>query len=117
RPFEQGIGRRPTLVNNAETLAHLALIARHGPAWFRSLGDPEEPGTQLLTVDGTVVEVPTGQPLRSVVDLRGKQAVLVGGYFGSWLSAAQARDVALTPRDLHAFGGALGAGIVLSLPA
>jgi NADH:ubiquinone oxidoreductase subunit F (NADH-binding) len=116
RPFESGIGRRPTLVNNAETLAHLALIARHGPDWFRSVGDPEEPGTQLLTVDGVVTEVPTGQLLRDVVDLHGRQAVLVGGYFGTWLSAAQAREVRLTHRDLRAAGGALGAGIVLTLP-
>ncbi|MCU1601410.1 MAG: dehydrogenase [Frankiales bacterium] len=116
RPFEQGIGKRPTLVNNAETLAQLALIARRGPAWFREVGDREEPGTQLLTVDGTVVEVPTGSALKDVADLRDKQAVLVGGYFGTWLSAAQAREVALTHRDLRAAGGALGAGIVLTLP-
>lgn len=117
RPFEQGISKRPTLVNNAETLAHLALIARHGPAWFRSLGDAEEPGTLLLTVDGTVTEVASGRRLKDVVDLRGKQAVLVGGYFGTWLSGAQAHEVSLTHRDLRAAGGALGAGIVLSLPS
>jgi NADH:ubiquinone oxidoreductase subunit F (NADH-binding) len=116
RPFEQGISRRPTLVNNAETLAQLALIARHGPDWFRALGDPEEPGTLLLTVDGTVTEVPSGRRLKDVVDLRGKQAVLVGGYFGTWLSTAQAHEVSLTHRDLRAAGGALGAGIVLTLP-
>ena len=117
RPFEQGIAKRPTLVNNAETLAHLALIARHGPAWFREVGDPEEPGTLLLTVDGAVVEVPSGRPLRQVTDLGGKQAVLVGGYFGTWISVAQAHEVTLTHRDLRAAGGALGAGIVLTLPA
>lgn len=116
RPFESGISRRPTLVNNAETLAQLALIARHGPTWFRSVGDVEEPGTQLLTVDGRVVEVPTGSLLRDVADLRDRQAVLVGGYFGTWLSAAQAHDVRLTHRDLRAAGGALGAGIVVTLP-
>jgi NADH:ubiquinone oxidoreductase subunit F (NADH-binding) len=123
RPFEQGIRKRPTLVNNAETLAHLALIARRGPEWFRELGDVEEPGTQLLTVSGPevreVVEVETGASVTALLAGAGlamAQAVVVGGYFGTWLPMSQARDLTLTHRDLRAAGGALGAGIVIALP-
>ena len=51
-PFEQGVRRRPTLVSNAETLAHVALIARHGSEWFRQLGTPAQPGSALVTLSG-----------------------------------------------------------------
>jgi NADH:ubiquinone oxidoreductase subunit F (NADH-binding) len=126
RPFEVGVGGRPTLVNNVETLAHLATIARFGPGWFRSVGDPDEPGTILVTVrrgpsDGTVAEVPTGATIGEVllaanVDVSETQAVLVGGYFGTWLPADLAIQLPLSHRALQAAGGSLGAGILAPLP-
>jgi len=127
RPYERGVNGRSTLVQNAETLAHLALIARHGDQWFRSVGTPTAPGSLLVTVAGAVqrpgvYELAFGAPLRAAFDAAGGlsepvQAVLVGGYFGAWLPAETALRVRLTPADLIAAGAALGAGVLLALPA
>ena len=89
--FERGVVGRPTLVHNVETLAHLALIARFGAAWFRAAGTAAEPGSMLCTLhqaDGRrdVVETELGTPLHSLLTLDGHiQAVLSGGYHGAWL--------------------------------
>lgn len=117
-PFERGLGGAPTLVQNAETLAHLALIARFGEGWFRSLGTETEPGTALVTVSGAVTrpgvyEIELGTPLSEMLAEAGGtrepvSSFLVGGYFGAWT-----RDEHL---QLTAANG-LGAGVVIALPA
>jgi NADH:ubiquinone oxidoreductase subunit F (NADH-binding) len=121
RPFERGVDGRPTLVQNVETLANLALVARYGARWFREAGTDAEPGSVLVTVTGTVnrpgvVEVELGLPLHAVVERCGglsapAQAVLVGGYFGSWLGAS-ALDLPLSRSSVS-----LGARALVVLPA
>ncbi|MGJ6124035.1 NADH-ubiquinone oxidoreductase-F iron-sulfur binding region domain-containing protein [Mycolicibacterium sp. Y3] len=117
-----GVRRRPTLVNNVETLAHIGLIARYGPAWFRAVGDHQEPGTMLVTLSGSlaqpgVVEVPTGSRLTDLLttsgrtDLRMVRAVLVGGYHGSWIPVG-ALTAQLSRAGLAALGATPGAGVV-----
>jgi NADH:ubiquinone oxidoreductase subunit F (NADH-binding) len=54
RPFERGVRGQPTLVDNVETLAHIALIARYGAGWYRTAGSPHAAGTMLVTLAGAV---------------------------------------------------------------
>lgn len=122
RVGQRGVDGRPTLVLNVETLAHLALIARYGPAWFREAGTPDEPGTMLCTLhqaDGScgVAEAALGTPLASLLDLGGASAVLVGGYHGAWLPAVQAAGLTLSNAALRPLGAAVGAGVLAALPA
>ena len=127
RPFERGVRGRPTLVSNVETLANVALISRYGADWFRSLGVSSAPGSALVTISGAVrrpgvYEIALGMPLRDVLALAGGmdaalQAVLAGGYFGSWLPAGTALNAAASAAGLRAAGASLGAGVLLVLPA
>ena len=126
RPFERGVDGRPTLVDNVETLAHFAQIARFGPNWFRELGTEREPGTALATLTGavdtrSVFEVPIGTRIADLLRAGGTPegvgAVLVGGYFGSWLSPVQAAQARLSDESLRPLGGGLGCGAVVVLPA
>ena len=127
RPFERGVRGRPTLVDNVETLAHLALAVRHGADWFRTAGTPDAPGTTLVTLGGSVVapgvyEVGlglSGADLLAVAGGPGEPlgAVLAGGYFGAWVRADRFAAAPITPHGLQSAGAAVGAGIFLALPA
>jgi NADH:ubiquinone oxidoreductase subunit F (NADH-binding) len=123
RASQRGVADRPTLVQNVETLAHLALIARYGAAWFRSVGTDAEPGSMLTTLhqaDGSrdVLEVPIGIPIADLLRLdEGAQAVLIGGYHGAWLPAVQAARLPLANAALRPLGVAVGAGVLAALAA
>jgi NADH:ubiquinone oxidoreductase subunit F (NADH-binding) len=127
RVGERGLRGAPTLVQNVETLAHLALIARYGAAWFRSVGTPAEPGSMLVTVLGAVrepvcAEIAIGTGIGRALDLAGGrsaplQAMLLGGYFGDWVSAALAMDRPFSSEGLADLGAGTGAGVIAALPA
>ena len=124
RAAESGVGGAPTLLSNAETYAQLAVAARIGARRYGHTGLDTEPGTVMLTVSGAVarpmvVEVPTGVPLRYVLQLAGApplpQGVLTGGYHGSWIDAMTAHDAVVSRESLAAVGGSLGAGAILPI--
>jgi NADH:ubiquinone oxidoreductase subunit F (NADH-binding) len=125
RPFERGVGRHPTLIDNIETLAHVALIARYGPRWFRAAGRPDAPGTMLVTVSGAardpgVYEVEGGTRVGDILSGSGTDAaatVLIGGYFGTWHDARAVSGLPLSAAGLRDTGASPGAGIIHVLPA
>ncbi|QER88900.1 NADH-quinone oxidoreductase subunit NuoF family protein [Streptomyces tendae] len=121
---KSGVGGAPTLLSNAETFAQLAIAARIGPERYGNTGLYDEPGTVMLTVSGAVarpmvIEVPTGVPLRYVLQLAGAppvpQGVLTGGYHGKWIDAATVNDAIVSRNSLDAVGGSLGAGAILPI--
>jgi NADH:ubiquinone oxidoreductase subunit F (NADH-binding) len=109
-PFERGVDGAPTLVQNVETLAQIALIARYGGQWS---------DTTLVTLSGSIArpgvhEIPSGTTLADAVRRAGGltapvSAYLVGGYFGRWVHASAAEQLELTP-------DVLGAGAIVALP-
>ncbi len=127
RPYERGLARRPTLVCNVETLAHVAMIARHGAPWFRELGTAEHPGSALVTLSGAVerpgvYEIALGTPASRVIESAGAlraplRALLVGGYYGAWLPPDAIASLRLDDGSLREWDAALGAGAVVALPS
>lgn len=122
---ERGVGGRPTLVQNVETLAHVALIGRFGAAWFREIGSPETPGTMLLTVNRPgrrlVVEAVLGSSLRLASglhrdELAQARGILLGGYGGAWVSPQTFGELAVSENSARRAGATLGAGVVALLP-
>ena len=127
RPFERGVGAQPTLVQNVESLALAALIARRGHAWYQGLGHGRARGIGLLTVSGAVNhagvhEIELGATLSDAAaaagGLRGDvRGVLLGGYFGGWADLHEQWGLPLDAPSMRARGLALGCGVVHFLPS
>ena len=121
---ECGVGGAPTLLSNAETYAQLAIAARIGARRYGTPGCPTSPAPSCSPSPAPsprpmVIEVPTGVPLRYVLQLAGApplpQGVLTGGYHGNWIDATAAHEAIVSRDSLEAAGGALGAGAILPI--
>ncbi len=125
RPYERGYKGRPTLIQNPETLAQLALVARFGSRWYRELGTVADPGSALVTITGAVrapgvYELAFGTTMSDLLEAAGGpaeplQALLVGGYFGTWMEASEATSLRLAREDLRSVGCSLGSGVLIAL--
>ena len=121
-----GPSRRPTLIHNAETMAHLAFLLRFGASFWRTGGSPSSPGSQLLTLTGAVpspgrvVEL-VGQATVGDILLRAgltapPAAVLIGGYGGTWVDGETAHQAPFDRVALGCIGARPGCGMIGVLP-
>ena len=129
-PAIEGAFRKPTIVNNVETMACVTQIMRRGVDWFKSIGVPPDPknprdagsfGPKLYCISGHVtkpgcVELPMGITVRDLIDKHGggvwkgrkAKAVIPGGLSMGFMTDAEFD----TPLDFNGPGkvGCLGLG-------
>ncbi len=123
-PGVEGLWKKPTVVNNVETLANLPEIITRGAEWYSSIGAPNYPGTKVLTLSGDVVnriciEVPTNTTIREVIyefggGIKGGKklkAVQIGGTSGAFVPASMI-DISIDFDSMRNAGFTLGTGAV-----
>lgn len=121
-PATTGLWGVPTIVQNAETLAHGAWILANSAEAFASVGSEASPGTKLVTIMGRVaepglLEVPLGTSLLDMLGMAGggtgtTKALFVGGPAGGAIDAG-ALNVAYDYEPVGALGAVIGSGSVL----
>ena len=121
-PAERGLWGAPTIVQNGETLAHVAWILAHSPDAFASVGTEASRGTKLVTVMGRVgepglLEIPLGTPLLDLLGMAGggtgtTKALFVGGPGGGAIDAGSL-NLPYDFDDLEGAGAIIGSGSVL----
>ena len=124
-PVESGLWSRPTVINNAETLASVPFIINNGADAFTQVGDGADTGTKIINLSGAVrhpglIEVPIGTTLRQVIyDIGGgppeDSSIGVIGVGGpsSGVFPVSMLDTPIKPGFLHESGVMLGAGAVI----
>jgi len=121
-PATSGLWGKPTVINNVETLAHVATIFQTGLDEFTKYGTERSKGTKMFCVTGSVrktgvYEVPIGTKIRTLVyelaggppDGRSVKAVQVGGPSGGCIPA-DLLDLELDYETLQSYGAIMGSG-------
>lgn len=125
-PAVQGYLRKPTIVNNVETLAAVVPIIRDGAAAYRKYGTEKSAGTKLFSISGNVnkpgtYEVPLGYPLMDLINNecggikggRKLKAVIPGGSSAPILTAEECQKANMDYESIGALGSMLGSGAVI----
>ncbi len=125
-PAVSGYLKKPTIVNNVETLASVIHILRDGVETYRKFGTEKSPGTKLFSLSGDVnkpgtYEVPLGYSLKDFIEKecgglksgRKLKAVIPGGSSAPVLTAEEAYKATLDYECLSQMGSMLGSGAII----
>ena len=113
-PVVEGLYKKPTVVNNVESLAAVALIFKHGSDSYKNIGNGRSLGTKLISLDGHfnnpgLYEVDLGTPLSRIIDEIGGgfnediKAIQIGGPLGGIVPVNILRSLTL---DFEVFADA-----------
>jgi len=121
-PAQEGLWKKPTVLNNVETLANIPQIILNGGQWYAAIGTERSKGTKVFALAGKVinsglVEVPMGMPLKNIVyDIGGGipeekrlKAVQIGGPSGGCIPS-DLLDTVTDYEAVTATGAIMGSG-------
>lgn len=123
-PAVEGLYKKPTVVNNTETLANVPLILVNGADWYKSMGTEDSPGIKIVCISGHVenpgnYEVPMGTTYRELLEMAGGmqggrkfKALLPSGGSGP-IVVEDALDASCSYEGLTPFRSVMGSASVI----
>ncbi|MBE2201387.1 MAG: NADH-quinone oxidoreductase subunit NuoF [Anaerolinea sp.] len=123
-PAIEGLYRKPTVVNNTETLANVPPIILNGADWYKSMGTERSTGVKIVCMSGHVekpgnYEVEMGTTYRQLLDMAGGmrggkkfKALLPSGGSGPVITE-EALDAPMTYEGLDAHQSVMGSASVI----
>jgi len=126
-PVVEGLYKKPTVVNNVETLAAIPCILKFGSKAFSSVGNTKSAGTKLVCLDSLfkkpgVYEIDMGTPMKKIIHEIGEgfvqpiKALQVGGPLGGVIPIKEVEKLNLDFQEFTKAGFMLGHGSVVSIP-
>ena len=126
-PVHEGLFRKPTVVNNVETVANLLFICSEGGEAYAAIGTPKSTGTKLVSLDSAfftpgIFEADMGTPLDLVFKQLGSgfkravKAVHIGGPLGGLVPVSKIPDLTLDFESFAQNGFMMGHASVVSVP-
>jgi len=126
-PTVEGLYKKPTVVNNVETLAAIACILKFGAKTFSSVGNVKSAGTKLICLDSLfkkpgVYEIDMGTPMKKIINEIGDgfvqpvKALQIGGPLGGVIPIKEVEKLNLDFEQFTKAGFMLGHGGIVSIP-